>query len=299
MSDDLLSLPPSGGFEADLPSFIPPPQAAPESFDKDLDNLDEQFLTLDDIFLPSSDLTSSPGLALPSDSAYTTEPSQGPATASEYSSVAYSTSNYSAPFDFGSFPSFTSPFNATYAMESNEHFTTSEYSSTTNSTFDYTALVGFVSQLNAVDPKRAMFSDPSVFPDSSGLQLPLALFPDVCMAEAQSNFNELPVGISPNILSTALQSPPPYPTGPPVRVASAKRSRAGSIKEKYKCPECGRVLTSGRNSNVKSHMDTHNPNRKRPFVCPKSDCKHRFVRSNDLKRHIPIHMRSQHEDQAK
>ncbi|KAH9164270.1 hypothetical protein EDB89DRAFT_440050 [Lactarius sanguifluus] len=300
MSDDLLSFLPYGGVKADLPSFTPPPQAAPESFDEELDNLDVdvQFLTLDDIFLTPSGLAPSPGLASPSDSAYTTESSNGPATASEYSSMAYPTSNYSAPFDFGSSPGLASAYNSTYTAESNEYPATSEYSSTTNSTSDHPAHFDFNSQLNAVDPKRAIFSYPSMFPDSSGFQLSPALFPDVCVAEAQSDdsFNNPPVGISPHILSTAVQGFPPYPTDPPVCAASAKKSHTGPIKEKYTCPECGRVLTSGRKSNLKSHMDTHNPNRKRPFVCPQSDCSHRFVRSNDLKRHIPTHVRSQHGD---
>ncbi|KAH8999879.1 hypothetical protein EDB86DRAFT_2908050 [Lactarius hatsudake] len=297
MSDDLLSFLPYGGVMAELPSFTPPPQATPESFDEDLDNLDVdvRFLTLDDIFLTPSDLAPSPGLALPSDSGYTSESNNGPASASEYSSMAYSTSNYSASFDFGSSPSLASASNSTYTAESNEYPATSEYSSTTNSTPDYPAPVDFVSQLNAVDPKRTIFPDPSVFLDPSGLQLSPALFPDVYVAEMQCDdgFNNPPAGISPHILSTGFQGFPPYPTDPPVR---AKKSRTGPIKEEYTCPECGRVLTSGRKSNLKSHMDTHNPNRKRPFVCPQSNCSHRFVRSNDLKRHISTHVRSQHGD---
>ncbi|KAH9028219.1 hypothetical protein EDB85DRAFT_1971448 [Lactarius pseudohatsudake] len=301
MSDDFLSFLPYEDVKADLPSFTPPPQATPESFDEELDNLDVdvQSLTLDDIFLTPSGLVPSPGLALPSDSAYTADSSMGPATASEYSSMAYSTSNYSAPFDFGSSPGFASAPNSIYTTESNEYPATSEYSSATNYTSDYPAHFDFTSQLNAIDPKRTIFSDPSVFLDSSGLQLSPALFPDVCVAEAQSDdgFNGPPVGISPHVLSAAFQGPTsPYQTDPPVGAASAKKSRTGPIKEEYTCPECGRVLTSGRKSNLKSHIDTHNPHRKRPFVCPHSDCSHRFVRSNDLKRHIPTHMRSQHGD---
>ncbi|KAH8977915.1 hypothetical protein EDB92DRAFT_1957272 [Lactarius akahatsu] len=188
---------PTGGVKADLPSFTPPPQAAPESFDEELDNLDVdvQFLTLDDIFLTPSSLSPSPGLALPSDSAYTTDSSMGPATASEYSSMAYSTS---APFDFASSPGLASAYNSTYTTESNEYPATSEYSSATNSTSDYPAHFEFVSQLNAIDPKRTIFSDPPMFFDSSGLQLSPSLFPDPCVAEAQSDdgFNGLPVGIS-------------------------------------------------------------------------------------------------------
>ncbi|KAH9021690.1 hypothetical protein EDB83DRAFT_95486 [Lactarius deliciosus] len=297
MSDDLLSFLPYGGVMAELPSFTPPPQAAPDSFDEELDNLDMdvQFLTLDDIFLTPSDLAPSPGLALPSDSAYTAESSNDPATASEYSSMAYPTSNYSASFDFGSSPGLTSASNSTYMTESNEYPATSEYSFTTNSTSDYPAHFDFISELDAIDPKRTIFSDPSVFLDSSRLQLSPA---DVCVAGAQPDdgLNGLPIGISPHILSTAFQGFPPYPTDPPVCATSAKKSRTGPIKEIYRCPECDRVLTSGRKSNLRSHMDTHNPNRKRPFVCPQSGCSLRFVRSNDLKRHISTHLRSQHGD---
>ena len=54
-------------------------------------------------------------------------------------------------------------------------------------------------------------------------------------------------------------------------------------------------LAFDRRSNLKSHIETHNPYRKRPFVCPESDCKYPFTRSNDLKRHLV----SKHGDQAK
>lgn len=34
-----------------------------------------------------------------------------------------------------------------------------------------------------------------------------------------------------------------------------------------------------------AHMETHNPKRK-PFVCPESDCGYPFTRKHDLERHI-------------
>ncbi|KAI9437242.1 hypothetical protein H4582DRAFT_2077639 [Lactarius indigo] len=231
MSDDfLLSLPSGpGGFgadAADLPSFTPPPQAAPDLFEKDLDNvaLDVQFLTLDDIFPPS-----------PSEFTYTMQSRRDPAT-SEYSSMTCSTSDYSAPFDFGPPPGLTSSTESIYTTQSSEDPATSEYSSMTYSTSSYPALPldDFVSQLDAVDPKLTMFSDPSPFFDSSGLQLsPPPSSPDVYVFEAQSDDVHYPppIGISPQILSATFKSPtPPYPTDSPVRAASIKGSRTGPIR---------------------------------------------------------------------
>ncbi|KAI9445782.1 hypothetical protein BJY52DRAFT_409895, partial [Lactarius psammicola] len=54
-------------------------------------------------------------------------------------------------------------------------------------------------------------------------------------------------------------------------------------------------LESARKHNLKTHMETHNPNRKRPYVCPEGDCGHPFTRKHDLKRHVE----SMHGDREK
>ncbi|KAH9055720.1 hypothetical protein EDB87DRAFT_1687921 [Lactarius vividus] len=259
MSDELWQSLLSEDVEGGLPSFAPPPQDAPESFEKDLEeyleeidsaDVDPNFSTsLDDPFHIFRDFTPSPGLASPPGSTYTTESSEDPAT-SDYSYMTYSTSSCPAP-----------PFD------------------------------GFGSQLNAVDPKHNMFSPirPRFLDfDPFGHQLSLSLFTDVYVVGAQSDDGPYrsSVGISPHILSSALQSPPPsYSADPPICAASATEIRTiGPIREKYVCPHCGH--RSARKHNLKTHMETHNPNRERPFVCPEIECGQPFTRKHDLKRHL-------------
>ncbi|KAH9014426.1 hypothetical protein EDB84DRAFT_1636644 [Lactarius hengduanensis] len=237
---DFSSSLPSEGVGAELPSFQPPLQAAPEAFEKDLDdifNLDDQFPTPDDL------LHVFPDMIPPS-------PARAPPT-SDYFSTPSPTSNYPPRFDFGS-------------------------------------------MLDAVDPKRIMFSDPFAFIDSSGPQPSPALLPNGRITAAEAQYDDgpdrpPPVGISPYTLATGFQGPPlPRQMDPPVCATSTKQSRTGPIRTKHICPypDCGLILTSGRESNLKAHIETHNPNRKKPFVCPEKDCGHPFVRSNDFTRHM-------------
>jgi uncharacterized Zn-finger protein len=44
-------------------------------------------------------------------------------------------------------------------------------------------------------------------------------------------------------------------------------------------------LAFARAFNLKTHMDTHNPERAKPFICPHSSCKRSFSRKHDLQRH--------------
>jgi transcription elongation factor Elf1 len=57
-----------------------------------------------------------------------------------------------------------------------------------------------------------------------------------------------------------------------------------SQKVRFLCPidGCGKVFT--RKANGRAHIETHNPNRARPFTCPK--CFKSYLRSIDLIRHI-------------
>ncbi|KAJ3849484.1 hypothetical protein EV368DRAFT_85501 [Lentinula lateritia] len=57
-----------------------------------------------------------------------------------------------------------------------------------------------------------------------------------------------------------------------------------SSKKKYKCTVCTRAFD--RAYNLKTHMDTHNPNRQKPYVCPHLSCHRAFSRKHDLGRHI-------------
>ncbi len=214
MSDDLLLSLLSEDVEADLPCFAPTPQADPESFEKDFEELDldnfdgnVQFLTpLDDPLHMFRGFIPSPGLASPSESTCTTESSEDPAS-SEYSFMTNSTSNYSAPFDF------------------------------------VLRDVDFGSEYNGVGPKHNIFPDSSAFLDSLDPQLSLAFFHHVQVVEAQSDDGPYrpSVGISPHSLSTAFQSPPPaVPTDPPICDTSTTQTRTGPIRtKKYICPDCG------------------------------------------------------------
>ncbi|KLO20487.1 hypothetical protein SCHPADRAFT_934329 [Schizopora paradoxa] len=62
-------------------------------------------------------------------------------------------------------------------------------------------------------------------------------------------------------------------------------------RKKYSCPNCGRCFA--RQYNLKTHLETHDSNRKKPFVCHHADCNRMFSRKHDLGRHlVSIH----HED---
>lgn len=54
-------------------------------------------------------------------------------------------------------------------------------------------------------------------------------------------------------------------------------------KKKHKCNVCGRGFA--RLYNLKSHAQTHDPLREKPFPCPHTDCTRSFSRLHDLERH--------------
>lgn len=51
----------------------------------------------------------------------------------------------------------------------------------------------------------------------------------------------------------------------------------------HSCHKCGKLFQ--RSYNHKTHLETHNPTRKKEHVCPHRDCDKRFVRKTDLDRH--------------
>jgi len=66
-------------------------------------------------------------------------------------------------------------------------------------------------------------------------------------------------------------------------------------KKKYQCPNCPRAFA--RAFNLKTHRETHNPNRSKPHTCPHPSCGRSFSRKHDLGRHITaIHRDSPIED---
>lgn len=71
--------------------------------------------------------------------------------------------------------------------------------------------------------------------------------------------------------------------GPPV-FAPKPRRRTTPETAKQSCLICGMLFT--RSSNCTAHMETHNPDRKRPHKCTEGPCKKKFSRKTDLTRHI-------------
>lgn len=71
--------------------------------------------------------------------------------------------------------------------------------------------------------------------------------------------------------------------GPPV-YAPKPRRRTTPENAKQACPVCGMLFT--RSSNCTAHMETHNPERKRPHKCTIGTCKKKFSRKTDLTRHV-------------
>ncbi|KMP00075.1 hypothetical protein CIRG_00217 [Coccidioides immitis RMSCC 2394] len=63
----------------------------------------------------------------------------------------------------------------------------------------------------------------------------------------------------------------------------ARKARTAK-KGKFECPKCGMQFT--RNSNCKSHMKIHDPDRKYPHKCTFGQCTKQFSRKTDLTRHV-------------
>jgi hypothetical protein len=203
MSSDLWpSLP---DIEEALPSVEPPPLALfeEEEFGVEVDNLEVPTL-LDGLFDTYRDTSISP--LAPSSQYSESTNSAGlieVTSNSEYSSTAYSTSNYS-------------------------------------STLDPALRLGFEYNVNDVDPGQNSMS--SAFLNSFGtLQLSPAFFQHVNVVNAQSDDgqNQPPVGISPDSLSASLQGlAPVVPLDPPIDAAPATQPCTGPIRKTYICPIC-------------------------------------------------------------
>jgi hypothetical protein len=72
-----------------------------------------------------------------------------------------------------------------------------------------------------------------------------------------------------------------------IRLRDGGRRKPGersSLAATYECPKCGMHFT--RNSNCKSHMKIHDPNRKFPHKCTMAQCGKKFGRKTDLVRHV-------------
>ncbi|THH23106.1 hypothetical protein EUX98_g8071 [Antrodiella citrinella] len=82
----------------------------------------------------------------------------------------------------------------------------------------------------------------------------------------------------------------PQPTVSPASTNSALGSpnygqgqEENDSKKKHICPTCRRAFA--RQFNLKTHQQTHDPNRSKPFACKHSGCGRAFSRKHDLTRH--------------
>jgi hypothetical protein len=204
MFDDHWSFP-SESLNAKLPSYPPP------SLDEvlnTLENLDvgDQFLSLLDISSPTYPYDSTPYLAPSSEFTYSM-----PGLTEDTSNTGHS--SMSVP-------------------------TTSNYPPLFN--FDPRDIV-FGSEDNYVDPKHNfVISDSSMFPDSSGNSQLSFQHDHVVAAQLDDAPDRQLVGISPQCLSAAFQSPPAVPIDPPADAASTSRVLTGPIRTKPTCDQCGR-----------------------------------------------------------
>ncbi|EKM60828.1 uncharacterized protein PHACADRAFT_246999 [Phanerochaete carnosa HHB-10118-sp] len=68
-------------------------------------------------------------------------------------------------------------------------------------------------------------------------------------------------------------------------------------KRKYQCPTCPRAFA--RAFNLKTHIQTHDPNRAKPYTCHHKTCGRSFSRKHDLTRHLVSIHRSEAEENVK
>jgi uncharacterized C2H2 Zn-finger protein len=69
----------------------------------------------------------------------------------------------------------------------------------------------------------------------------------------------------------------------PSQRSRKKRHLTDASEANFHCAQCGKLFS--RVWNYNAHLDTHNPDRPRPHVCPEQDCGKAFVRRTDLTRH--------------
>jgi DNA-directed RNA polymerase subunit RPC12/RpoP len=62
-----------------------------------------------------------------------------------------------------------------------------------------------------------------------------------------------------------------------------RRNPTTAENANYTCHKCGKLFQ--RSYNHKTHLETHNPSRKKEHRCPHRDCDKQFVRKTDLDRH--------------
>lgn len=82
-----------------------------------------------------------------------------------------------------------------------------------------------------------------------------------------------------------------------VKQENVSRELSKDPKRKYQCPTCPRAFA--RAFNLKTHIQTHDPNRAKPYACHHKTCGRSFSRKHDLTRHLVSIHRSEAEENVK
>ncbi|KAJ3747673.1 hypothetical protein DFH05DRAFT_1522016 [Lentinula detonsa] len=150
-----------------------------------------------------------------------------------------------------------------------------------------TQALAFQVAMDCIDPATfdTPLSPPNFMLTSANLYGCESSFPNYGLSTSTGNYsNQLGsygttagVNASTDQITSLFAGFPSITLGP-----STDDSRRGAPCRKHKCTICTRAFD--RAFNLKTHMDTHNPNRKKPFIC--KSCDRAFSRKHDLVRHI-------------
>ncbi|KAI9668037.1 MAG: hypothetical protein M1821_000857 [Bathelium mastoideum] len=103
-------------------------------------------------------------------------------------------------------------------------------------------------------------------------------------AETRASSHSAPsLGKQPRRDSVAKQTSPRLSPERP-KLVPVKRRRTPRENANWICEICD--MPFERSYNLKSHMDTHDPDRPKPFKCEHEGCQREFVRKTDLTRHV-------------
>ncbi|KZT06328.1 uncharacterized protein LAESUDRAFT_759508 [Laetiporus sulphureus 93-53] len=90
--------------------------------------------------------------------------------------------------------------------------------------------------------------------------------------------------VSPSTVSPSLPAVPPIPVIATTPMPKKMEEMQQDPKKKYQCPSCPRAFA--RAYNLKTHIQTHDPNRSKPYSCHHKSCGRSFSRKHDLTRHL-------------
>ncbi|TFY56703.1 hypothetical protein EVJ58_g7474 [Rhodofomes roseus] len=90
--------------------------------------------------------------------------------------------------------------------------------------------------------------------------------------------------VSPSNVSPTVPGVPSIPMLNSATMARKMEEMPQDAKKKYQCPSCPRAFA--RAYNLKTHIQTHDPNRAKPYICHHKSCGRSFSRKHDLTRHL-------------